>query len=83
MNIGICRISSVSKKDNASLSNQKRMIKDCFNIYGKELSNIISEYYSGTTSNRNKKNELKKLVENGNVENVVVMKSNQLLNDYL
>ena len=71
MNIGLCRVSSISQKDNTSLSNQKRMIKDYCNMYGIELSNIISECYSGTTSNRNELNELTELVENGNVESVV------------
>ena len=62
MNIGLCRISSVNQKDNTSLSNQKKMIEDYCKMYGIELSNIISECYSGTTSNRNGLNELKELV---------------------
>ena len=59
MNIGLCRISSVSQKDNTSLSNQKKMIRDYCKMYGIELSNIISECYSGITSNRNGLNELR------------------------
>jgi len=51
-------------------------------MYGIELSNIISEYYSGTTSNRNGLNELKELVENENVESVVVMKLDRLMRDF-
>ena len=82
MNIGLCRISSVSQKDNTSLSNQKKMIEDYCKMYGIELSNIISECYSGTTSNRNGLNELKELVENGNVESVVVMKLDRLMRNF-
>ena len=82
MNIGLCRISSVSQKDNTSLSNQKKMIKDYCKMYGIELSNIISECYSGTTSNRNGLNELKGLVENGNVKSVVVMKLDRLMRNF-
>ena len=68
MNIGLCRISSISQKDNTSLSNQKKMIKDYCKMYGITLTEIISECFSGTTSNRNGLNELKELVEGGNVE---------------
>ena len=82
MNIGLCRISSVSQKDNTSLSNQKKMIKDYCKMYGIELSNIISECYSGTTSNRNGLNKLKGLVENGDVKSVVVMKLDRLMRNF-
>ena len=82
MNLGLCRISSVSQKDNTSLSNQKKMIRDYCKMYGIELSNIISECYSGTTSNRNGLNELQELVENGNVESVVVMKLDRLMRNF-
>ena len=83
MNIGLSRISSVSQKDNTSLSNQKKMIKDYCKMYGIELSNIISECYNGTTSNRNGLNELKGLVENGNVKSVVVMKLDRLMMNFI
>ena len=79
MNMIYYRISSVSQKDNTSLSNLKKMIRDYCKMYGIELSNIISECYSGATSNRNGLNELKELVENGNVESVVVMKLDRLM----
>ena len=82
MNIGLCRISSVSQKDNTSLSNQKKMIRDYCKMYGIVLSNIINECYSGTTSNRSGLNELKKLVENGNVESVIVMKLDRLMRNF-
>ena len=82
MNTGLCRISSVSQKDNTSLSNQKKMIKDYCKMYGIELSNIISECYSGTTSNRNGLNKLKGLVENGDVKSVVVMKLDRLMRNF-
>ena len=82
MNIGLCRISSVSQKDNTSLSNQKKMIRDYCKMYGIELFNIISDCYSWTTSNRNGLNELKELVENGNVKSVVVMKLDRLMKNF-
>ena len=82
MNIGLCRISSVSQKDNTSLSNQKKMIEDYCKMYGIEFSNIISECYSEITSNRNGLNELKELLENGNVESVVVMKLDRLMRNF-
>ena len=63
MNIGLCRVSSISQKDNTSLSNQKKMIKDYCKMYGIKLSNVISECFSGTTSDRSGLNELKKLVD--------------------
>ena len=82
MNIGLCRISSVSQKDNTSLSNQKKMIKDYCKTYGIELSNINSECYSGTTSNGSGLNELRELVQNRNVESVVVMKLYRLMRNF-
>ena len=82
MNIGLCRISSVSQKDNTSLSNQKKMIEDYCKMYGIELSNIISECYNGTTSNRNGLNELKKLAENGNVKSVMVLRLDRLMRNF-
>ena len=62
MNIGLCRVSSISQKDNTSESNQKRMIKDYCQMYRIKLSNVISECFSGTTTNRSRLNELKNLV---------------------
>ena len=82
MNICLCRVSSISQKDNTSLSNQKRMIKDYCKMYGIKLSNVISECFSGTTSNRSGLNELKNLVENGNVESVIVMKLDRLMRNF-
>ena len=82
MNIGLCRVSSISQKDNTSLSNQKKMIKDYCKMYGIKISNVISECFSGTTSNRSGLNELKKLVENGNVESVIVMKLDRLMRNF-
>ena len=58
------------------------MIKDYCRMYRIELSYIISECYSGTTSNRNGLNELKELVENGNIESVVVMKLDRLMRNF-
>ena len=58
------------------------MIKDYCKMYGIKLSNVISECFSGTTSNRSGLNELKKLVENGNVESVIVMKLDRLMRNF-
>ena len=82
MNMGLCRVSSISQKDNTSLSNQERMIKDYCMMYGIKLSNAISECFSGTTSNRSGLNELKNLVENRNVESVIVMKLDRLMKNF-
>ena len=56
------------------------MIRDYCKMYRIKLSNVISECFSGTTSNRSKLNELKNLVENGNIESegkVLGMKQNR------
>ena len=82
MNMGLCRVSSISQKDNTSLFNQKRMIKDYCMMYGIKLSNAISECFSGTTSSRSGLNELKNLVENRNVESVIVMKLDRLMKNF-
>ena len=82
MNIALCRISSISQKDNTSLSNQKKMIKDYCKMYGIILTKVISECFSGTTSNRNGLNELRELVESGNVESVIVMKLDRLMRSF-
>ena len=58
------------------------MIKDYCKMYGIKISNVISECFSGTTSNRSGLNELKKLVENGNVESVIVMKLDRLMRNF-
>ncbi|GIR30145.1 MAG: hypothetical protein CM15mP44_4280 [Candidatus Neomarinimicrobiota bacterium] len=68
MNIGLCELVQ-SHKDNTSLSNQK-MIKDYCKMYGIDFLIISANVIVWTTSNRNGLNELKELVENGNVESV-------------
>ena len=60
----------------------KKMIKDYYKMYRIELSNIISECYSGKTSNRNGLNELKELEENGNIESVLVLKLDRLMRNF-
>ena len=42
----------------------------------------LSECFSGTISNRSGLNELKNLVENGNVESVIVMKLDRLMRNF-
>ena len=82
MNIGLVRVSSVSQKDNTSLSNQKKMINEYCSIYSIELDEIIEEIYTGTTSNRDGLNYLKSLILNGDVESVVVMKLDRLMRTF-
>ena len=74
MNIGLCRISSVSQKDNSSIPHQKKMIGDYCKVYDIELNEIIEECYSGKTSDRDGLNHLRELVNGGKVESVIVMK---------
>ena len=82
MNIGICRISSISQKENSSIPHQKKMIGDYCKMYGIELTKVITECFSGTTSNRDGLNELRELVEGGNVESVIVMKLDRLMRSF-
>ena len=82
MNIGLIRVSSISQKENTSLSNQKKMINDYCSIYSIELDDIIEEVYTGTTSDRDGLNYLRSLVENRKVESVVVMKLDRLMRSF-
>ena len=59
MNIGVCRVSSVSQKDNSSIPHQKKMIGDYCKMYGIELNEIIEECLIGKTSNRDGLNHLR------------------------
>ena len=82
MNIGLCRVSSVGQKDNTSLSNQKKMIKDYCSVYSIQLDKIIEEVFTGTTSDRDGLNDLKCLVENKQVESIIVMKLDRLMRSF-
>ena len=82
MNIGLCRISSVSQKDNSSIPHQKKMIGDYCKVYDIELNEIIEECYSGKTSDRDGLNYLRDLVDGGNVESVIVMKLDRLMRSF-
>ena len=79
MNIGITRVSSVGQKDNTSLSNQMRMIKDYCSVYSIQLDELIEEIYTGTTMDRDGLNRVKSLVDEGKVESVIVMKLDRLM----
>jgi len=82
MNIGLCRVSSVSQKDNSSIPHQKKMIGDYCKMYNIELNEIITEVMSGVKSNRDGLNHLKELVESGKVESVIVMKLDRLMRSF-
>ena len=82
MNIGLCRVSSVSQKDNSSIPHQKKMIGDYCKMYNIELNEIITEVMSGVKSNRDGQNHLKDLVESGKVESVIVMKLDRLMRSF-
>ena len=58
------------------------MITDYCKMYGIKLSNLISECFSETTSNRSGLHELKTLVENRNVESVIVIKLDRLMRNF-
>ena len=82
MNIGLCRVSSMSQKDNSSIPHQKKMIGDYCKVYDIELNEIIEECYSGKTSDRDGLNYLRDLVDGGNVESVIVMKLDRLMRSF-
>lgn len=82
LNIGICRVSSTSQKDNSSIPYQKKMIGDYCRMYDIELNQTIEECYSGKTSNRDGLNQLRELVDGGNVESVIVMKLDRLMRNF-
>ena len=82
MNIGLCRISSMSQKDNSSISHQKKMIRDYCKMYNLSVDEIITEIYSGKTSNRDGLNHLRKLVDEGKVKSVIVMKLDRLMRNF-
>jgi len=82
MNIGLCRVSSVSQKDNSSIPHQKKMINDYCKMYNISVDEVISEVYSGTTSDRDGLNYLRELVDEGKVESVIVMKLDRLMRNF-
>ena len=82
INIGLCRISSTSQKDNSSIPYQKKMIGDYCRMYDIELNHTIEECYSGKTSNRDGLNQLRELVDGGNIESVIVMKLDRLMRNF-
>ena len=82
MNIGLCRVSSVGQKDNTSLSNQKKMIKDYCSVYSIQLDKVIEEVFTGTTSDRDGLNELKSLVQKKQIDSIIVMKLDRLMRSF-
>jgi len=82
MNIGITRVSSVGQKDNTSLSNQMKMIKDYCSVYSIQLDELIEEIYTGTTMDRDGLNRVKSLVDEGKLESVIVMKLDRLMRSF-
>lgn len=81
-NIGLCRVSSVSQKDNSSIPHQKKMITDYSKMYNISVNEFITECYSGKTSDRDGLNYLRELVDGGEVESVIVMKLDRLMRSF-
>ena len=82
MNIGLCRVSSVSQKDNSSIPHQKKMINDYCKMYNISVDEVITECYSGKTSDRDGLNYLRELVDKGKVESVIVMKLDRMMRNF-
>ncbi|NQT97021.1 MAG: recombinase family protein [Candidatus Marinimicrobia bacterium] len=82
MNIGLIRVSSIAQKDNTSIANQERMIREYCSVYNIEIHEIIEEVVTGTTSHRDGLIQLKQMVEHELVETVVVMKLDRLMRSF-
>jgi site-specific DNA recombinase len=81
-NIGLIRVSSISQRDNTSLKNQRTKIQQYCNLQDIELHSIIEEVESGrTVKSRKGIEQLRTLVENGEVARVIVLKIDRLSRD--
>ena len=80
--IGLARVSSISQTDNTSISQQHSSIRYHCEQNNIQLSKIISEVYSGTTSDRDGLNQLKQLVEQNKVSTVIVYKIDRLMRSF-
>ena len=60
---GLCRVSSENQSNNTSLKHQQESIKRYTEYHQLELVDVISEVYTGMTSNRDSINQIKDLVD--------------------
>ena len=78
----IVRVSSVSQRDNTSLNNQKKVIKNYCEMKGLDLVECIEEVYTGTTDERDGLNYLMNKVKSGECDVVVVYKLDRLFRSF-
>ena len=55
---GLCRVSSENQSNNTSLKHQQESIKRYTEYHQLELVDVISEVYTGMTSNRDSINQI-------------------------
>jgi len=77
---GLVRISSLSQKENTSLSFQSNRIKEYCKLFDLSLTGIIKETGSGGVDLENRKGltELQSLIENGSCKTIIVNKVDRL-----
>lgn len=77
---GLARVSSLSQKENTSLSFQSKRIEDYCSVYDLPLKEIIIEAESGgkSVNDRTGLSKLKKLIENDECKTIVVNKVDRL-----
>ena len=77
---GLTRVSTLSQKDNTSLSFQKKRIEDYCKVYDFKLARIFVEMESGgkDVDDRTGLSKLKSLIENGDCNTIIVNKIDRL-----
>jgi site-specific DNA recombinase len=77
---GLVRISTISQKDNTSLSVQTNRIKEYCKLFDIELEGIVKETGSGgdDLENRVGLSEIQNLIDNGKCDTIVVNKVDRL-----
>ena len=77
---GLVRVSSLSQKDNTSLSFQSNRIKEYCKLFDLSLTGIIQETGSGGVDLENRKGltELQSLIEDGSCKTIIVNKVDRL-----
>ena len=77
---GLVRVSSLTQKDNTSLDFQTKRITDYCSVYDLPLKEIITETESGgkNVDDRTGLSKLKRLIETGDCETIVVNKVDRL-----
>lgn len=77
---GLIRVSTLGQKENTSLENQSKRIKDYCSVYDLSLKEIITETESGgkNVEDRTGLSKLKRLIETGECKTIVVNKVDRL-----